>query len=115
EVEARVVHPHGPSAVDRRRGELVAIAGNKVQTHADLLEQFTGAGRRAFDDRQAADVHVRVLALLVQERGVDRRQPVEMARRHERLAYRHAPYNGSRVQYGREARAGGATGVLRGL
>ena len=45
----------------------------------------------------AADVHVRDGALLVQERGVDGSQPVEVSLGHQRLAYRGAPYNEQRV------------------
>ena len=86
EVEARVVDPHRAPAVERRVGELVAVAGHQVQAPADLLEELLHRRRRAFDDRQPADVHVRDGALLVQERGVDRGQPVEVALGHRRLA-----------------------------
>ena len=85
-VEAGVVDPHRPAAVERRVGELVAVARDEVQAPADLFEELVHAGRRAFDDRQAADVHVRHGALLVEEAGVDRSQPVEMALGHQRLA-----------------------------
>ena len=99
EVEAGVIDPHRASAVDRCVGELVAVARDQVQSPADLLEELVHARRRAFDDRQAADVHVRDGALLVQERGVYRRQPVEVALGHQRLAYLGDPYNDMRVEH----------------
>src|SRR6266566_3781906 len=114
EVEARVIDPHGPPAVERGVGELVAVARHQVQAQANLLEQFARRGRWPFDDRQAPDVHVRVATLLVQEGGVDRREPVEVALWHEFLEYLGEPYNGARVQHRREAAAGGAARVLRG-
>ena len=63
-------------------GQLVAVARHQVQPPADLLEEFLQRRRRAFQDRQAADVHVRVRPLLVQEGGVDGGQPIEMALGH---------------------------------
>ena len=86
EVEARVVDPHGAAAVERRVGELVPVAGNEVQPPADLLEELVHRRRRPFDDRQAADVHVRDRALLVQERGVYRGQPIEVTLAHRALS-----------------------------
>jgi 4-hydroxy-3-methylbut-2-enyl diphosphate reductase len=65
-----------------------------VQTLADLFEQILHRRGWSFDDRQPSDVHVRVGSLLVQEGGVDRREPVEMALGHERLEYLGAAYNG---------------------
>ena len=82
EVEARVVDPYRPAAVERRMGELVAVARHEVQPPADLLEKLIHRGRRALDDRQPADVHVRGRSLLVQEGGVDRGEPVEVTLRH---------------------------------
>ena len=63
-------------------GELVAVARHEVQPPADLFEELIHRGRRAFDDRQPADVHVRGRSLLVQEGGVDRGEPVEVTLRH---------------------------------
>ena len=82
EVEVGVVDPHRAAAVDGRVGELVAVAGNQVQAPADLLEELVHRRRGPLDDREAADVHVRDGALLVQEGGVDWGQPIEVALRH---------------------------------
>ena len=60
----------------------MAVARDQVQPPADLLEEILHRRRRPFDDGQPADVHVRVGPLLVQERGVDRSQPVEVSLRH---------------------------------
>jgi hypothetical protein len=63
--------------------ELVAVARNQVQPAADLLEELIHARRRSFDDRQPADMHVRDGALLMQERGVYRRQSIEVTLAHK--------------------------------
>ena len=46
EAEVRVIDPHRAPAVQRREGELVAIARDQMQAPADLLEELLG-GRRA--------------------------------------------------------------------
>ena len=82
EVEVGIVHPHRPAAVERRGGQLVAIARHEMQPPADLLQQLAHRRRRALDDDQAADVHVGVGSLLVQKGCVDRGEPVEVALGH---------------------------------
>ena len=101
EVEVRVVDPHRAPAVQRGVGELVAVARDQVQPPADLFEEVLHRRRWAFDDRQSADVHVRVGSLLVQEGGVDRGEPVEVALCHRALSgIAEAIYN-SRLSHGR--------------
>ena len=60
-------------------------------------------GRRALDERQPADVHVRVRVLLVQERGVHGGEAIEVALSHRRLAYladaKRGQYNDPRGQH----------------
>ena len=85
EVEARVVDPHRPPAVECREGELLPVARHQVKTLADLFEEVLHRRSRTFDDREPAHMHVRAGALLVQEGGVHRREPVEVALGHERL------------------------------
>ena len=84
EVEARIIHPHGAPAVERRVrvSQLVAVARHQVQALADLFEELLQRRRRALQQREPAHVHVRARPLLVQEGGVHRREPVEMTLRH---------------------------------
>ena len=58
EVELRIVDPERPAGLDRREGELLAVAGHEVQPALDVLEQVVVARRRALEDRHRADVHV---------------------------------------------------------
>ena len=78
EVERRVVDPQRAAGLERRRRELLAVARDEVQPRLDVREELLQPGRLALEQREGADVHVRVRLLLRQERGIDRRQPVEM-------------------------------------
>ena len=69
----------------------MAVARHQVQAPADLFEEVLHRRRRTLGDRQPADVHVRVGSLLVQEGGVDRGEPVEVALGHQRLRVHRAP------------------------
>jgi predicted protein tyrosine phosphatase len=71
EVEARVVDPALAAEPTGRDRELLAIARHEVQPAADVLEHVLVTRRRAGEARDRADVHVRRIALLVQEGGVD--------------------------------------------
>jgi hypothetical protein len=44
----------------------------------DRLDEIVVLGRRALEDRARADVHVRRVALEMQERGVEAREPVRI-------------------------------------
>ena len=76
EVEARVVDPQRPAGLQRREGELLPVARDEVQPAADVRREVRVGGRRALEDRQRADVHVRRVALLREEGRVHRRQPI---------------------------------------
>ncbi len=78
EVEARIVDPQRATALQRRHGELLAVARHQVQPAADVVEVIGEVRRRALEDEHGADVHVRAAPLLVQERGVRRGEAVEM-------------------------------------
>jgi hypothetical protein len=84
EVEVRVVDPHRPAVVERRvrARELVAVARHEMQAPADLFQELLELRRRALQQRQPADVHVRVRALLVQEGRVYGGQSIEVALGH---------------------------------
>ena len=78
EVEARVVDPQRPAGLERRRRELLPVARDEVQARLDVREERVERRRLALEQREAADVHVRVRLLLRQEAGIDRREPIEM-------------------------------------
>jgi hypothetical protein len=82
EPKPRVVDPHRAAAVKRRVRQPLAVARHAVQARADRRQQLAECRRRAVDDRQGADVHVGLGPLLVQERSVERGEPVKMPRRH---------------------------------
>ena len=72
EVERRVVDPQRPAGLERRDRELLAVAGDEVQARLDVGEELVEPGRLALEDREPADVHVRVRLLLREEARVDR-------------------------------------------
>ena len=78
----------------------MAVAGNEVQPLADLFEEVLHRRGWALGDRQPADVHVGLRTLLVQEGGVDRSEPVEVALGHQRVGYTGRPYNGGGACHG---------------
>src|SRR6185312_10959144 len=49
-----------------------------MQAPADVVEVVVERGGRALEDQHAADVHVRALALLVEERGVNGRKAIQV-------------------------------------
>ncbi len=65
----------------------MAVAGYQVQAPADLFEELLERRRGPLQQRQPADVHVRGGALLEQEGGVGRREPVEVTLGHGELGY----------------------------
>ena len=76
EVEARIVDPERPPHLEAREGELLAVARHQVEPRLDVVGELLARGRRALEDHQRADVHVRRLPLLVKEGGVNRAEPV---------------------------------------
>jgi hypothetical protein len=76
DVEVRVVHPDRPALVEGDEGQALAIARNEVQPAGDLLHQLVVGGGVALEHHASGDVHVRGVALEVQERAVESRQAV---------------------------------------
>ena len=73
---------HLPSIRANPDFELLAVARHEVQAAADVLEHVGVRRRRRGEARDRADVHVRGLALLVQEGSVHGAEPVEVVLRH---------------------------------
>jgi hypothetical protein len=80
EVEAGVVGPHRLGHAERDRDHALAEARHMGEPRGDARAEHGGVearhARRAVDDREPADVHVRGRALDAEERGVDRRQAI---------------------------------------
>src|SRR5439155_26810007 len=84
EVERRVVDPKRPSGLQRRDGELLAVARDEVQPPADVVAEVVVCRRRPLEQRDGADVHVRVRPLLRKERRVRRGETVAVLLTHVR-------------------------------
>ena len=78
EVEARIVDPAPAPEAERGLRELLAVARDAVQADTHVLEKLVPVRRRPLEDRDAADVHLGVRALLKEERRVERAQRVQM-------------------------------------
>ncbi len=78
DVEARIVDPQRPARAGGRDCELLAVARQQVQAPADVFEHVLVRRRGAVEQQQTADVHMRTRALLMQEAGVRRCQPIQM-------------------------------------
>ena len=85
EIEVRVVDPQRTARLQRRRGELLAVPRNQVKATPDVPEIVRERGRGPREHQQSPDVHMRRRPLLVQERGIDRGQAVEMLLGHSRF------------------------------
>ncbi len=88
EVEAWVVDPQGPSHLEPRVRELLAVARYEVQARLDVGAQVLVGRRRALEGHHRPDVHVRAALLLVEKRHVHGTQPLHMCLRHPRLPVR---------------------------
>ena len=88
EVEARIVDPQRAAGLQRRRGQLLPVTRHQMQPTAHVVEVVVERGRRPVEDQHGADVHVRRLTLLMQERRVDGGQAVEMLLGHVSLSER---------------------------
>ena len=82
EVEVGIVDPQRSAAASGRECELLAVAGQQMQTPAHVVEHVGERRRWPLEQQHAADVHVRARALLVQEAGVRRCQPIQVLLRH---------------------------------
>ena len=78
DVEVGIVDPQRVAGLQRRLGKFLAIARNQVQAAADVVEEVLERRRRTLESEDATDVHVGGWALLVEERGIDRSETVEM-------------------------------------
>ena len=78
EVHPRVVDPHRLARLEWRERELLPEARHQVQARSDVLHELVVAGRRAFEDQDGADVHVRAVILLGQEAGVGGAESIEV-------------------------------------
>jgi hypothetical protein len=78
EVEGRVVDPQRAAGLERRRRELLPVAGDEVQPRLDVREERVEVRGFALEQREAADVHVRIRLLLRQEARIDGREPIKM-------------------------------------
>ena len=79
DVEVGVVDPHRPALAERHERQPLAVAGHQVEPRDDLLDELVVGRRRALEHHAAGDVHVRGVALEVQERAVEPGQPVRLA------------------------------------
>ena len=78
-VEPRVVHPQRPAGVQRRKRQLLPEPGDELQPASDVVEQNALGQQRTLEDPDAANVHVRIAAVLhMEEAGIDAAEPVEM-------------------------------------
>jgi hypothetical protein len=82
EVEVGVVRPHRASALQRRHGQLLAVAGDEVKAAPDVVEQVDQRRWRPLEHRDPTHVHVRAGTLVVEEGRVDCGEPVEVVLRH---------------------------------
>ncbi len=78
QTELWIVDPHRPSLSERNRREPLAVARHQVQPRLDRRHQIRIRGRWAGEDRAGADVHMRRLALELQKRVIERREPVSV-------------------------------------
>src|SRR3954468_9054704 len=78
QVEGRVVDPQRPPRLERRRRQLLPVARHQMQPRLDVREELVERRRRAVEEREPADVHVRVRLLLRQEGRVHGGEPVQM-------------------------------------
>ena len=82
EIERWVVGPQRAAGLERRRAQPLPVARHEVQAAADMIQVVLECRWRPIEDEHRADVHVRRLPFLMQERRVDRSQAVEMLLRH---------------------------------
>ena len=76
QVQVRVVDPARPALAERHEGELLAVARDEVEPALDPRDELVVGGRVAVEEHHRGDVHVGGVVLEVQERRVERGQPV---------------------------------------
>jgi hypothetical protein len=82
DVEGGIVDPHRPPHLEARERQLLPVAGHEVEAVLHVLDHLVVGRRRTLEGDDRAHVHVGRLALLSEEGGVDRAEPVLVARRH---------------------------------
>jgi hypothetical protein len=76
EVEVRVVDPHRAALAERHEREPLAVSRHQMKPPIQQLEQLVVGGRLTLEHGARRDVHVGAVALEVQERAVEAREPV---------------------------------------
>jgi hypothetical protein len=82
EPEVLVIDPQRPAAIERPGRNSLAVARHEVQPSLDEGDELVERRRGPLADRERADVHLRVRAVLVQEQGVEGAETVGVAPRH---------------------------------
>ena len=77
EVQVRVVDPDRPALVEGDEPQLLAEAGDQVEPRLEVVAEVVEIGRRAFEDHRRGDVHVRPVALEMEERRVQAGEAIE--------------------------------------
>ena len=77
DVEMGVVHPDRAPEVERDEADDLPVAGDERELAPHHVDDVGVAGGRAFEDADGRDVHVADIVLDVQERRIERTQPVE--------------------------------------
>ena len=67
QVEVRVVDPDGTALVEGHERQPLPVARDQMQPQADLVDQLGVGGRLALEHHAAGHVHVRGIALEMQE------------------------------------------------
>ena len=76
DVEVRVVHPHRPPELEGDEPHLLAVPRHEVELGVHHVDDVGERRRRALEDGDGGDVHVRHVVLDVEERGVQGAQAV---------------------------------------
>jgi hypothetical protein len=76
EVEVGIVDPHRPPQRQRHGGDLLPVAGHQRQPPADRSAEVVVGRWRPLEDPHRPDVHVVDVVLDVEERRIQRAQPI---------------------------------------
>ncbi len=69
------------AAIERREGELLAVAGDQMQARVELCDEVVVLGRLALEEHAGAHVHVRARVLEREEGGVEAGEAVWVGHR----------------------------------
>ena len=76
-----IIDPHRTRQRERQEPQLLAVARDERQLALDVAEQLGVVGSRPLEDRHPGDVRLHLVALEVQERGVERGHPLHLSLR----------------------------------